>query len=677
MLVSGVALKLLVSVKRFLPFVAAIVAFVVYALTTCRGIWIGDSAEFALVLKTFGIAHPPGYPLFTLLGTIFVQGIAFFRPILAGAIFSSIIAAAAVVPIYFILRRHVTEFVAFGLSLCWAFTPIFWAETNGVEVYTLNVFLIALTYLSFESSASFKWPLTIYLFGLCLCNHPSSFALAPVIILRFVTEKEYRNYRRLPFYLSLLLVAGAMYLTLLFRSLNNPIDDWGNPQTLSALWQHMLLKQYSGWVSHSWSNLIHALNLYGRTIIECWSWPGVILIISGTIAGIRYQRARTVNALLLLLTSLAMAAFHQAVNHEPFFLPPMLASLFLVANNSEFLRKGPRLIRIGAASAACAALLLLFLNYQKYDRSDSTLYENYSRHLLDSAPPNSVLFVAGDINSFGPMYLHFAESYRPDLDLYDRSIRKQALLERASELGQMSSADLILARSILLLREHKRKFFAKSHYQNEPDWWERLDSLYSYGLLYETARPIDAPAPVPAYPASFDDGDLMSRELLVNLDLIRGEQYLQSEPPDTLAALSEFKLALGRYDAEPRGVLPGQLGIFFRKVGFGDLALETYNRALNKPILTAGQIAEIRFNISNVYKDRGNVAVQNSDYPAAAAAFEQALQYDGENSRLLLNLGLVYAQHLNDRTRAVRYLTHYLELEPADTRVKELLNSLR
>ncbi|MGB5106003.1 MAG: DUF2723 domain-containing protein [Candidatus Zixiibacteriota bacterium] len=663
--------------RPYLSWLAAIIAFVVYALTTCRGIWIGDSAEFALALKTLGIAHPPGYPLFTLLGSLFVQAFSFLRPIFAGAIFSSVVAAGAVGVICLILRKYLGEIAAFGLALVWAFTPIFWAETNGVEVYTLNVLLIGLTYLSVESESTVKWPLTVYFFGLCLCNHPSAIALAPVIVYRFVAEKEYKNFRRLPFYLSLLMIAGSMYFYLLFRSLNNPVDDWGNPENLRALWQHMTLKQYSGWVSHSWENLVFSLKLYARTIIDCWTWVGALLIISGTVIGLLRVRVRTISALLMLFAALFMAAFHQAVNHEPFFLPPLLASLFLIANNFDLLRAGIFKSRVVAITTICAAILLLFANYEKNDRSDSVLYEDYSQKLLDAAPQNSILFVAGDINSFGTLYLHYGEKYRPDLEVYDRSIRKRVMCERASSLVGTQVDDLLLARQVLLEREPKRKLFAKSHYQNETDWWKDLDSLHSFGLLYDTKEPHQEPAPIPDYATTLDDGDLMLRQLLVNLDLIRGEQFLLSQPSDSLAALSEFKSALGRYDVEPRGLLLNQLGIFLRKAGFGDLALEAYRRALEKPILTSTQRKEILFNISNVFKDRGNLAVLHSDYPAAAAAFERAVEYDAGNPRLLLNLGLVYAQHLNDRDKALRYLSHYLEIEPNDTRVQNLVNSLR
>ncbi len=663
--------------KKYLPFIAASIALVVYFLTTCRAIWIGDSGEFALALQTFGIAHPPGYPLFTIQGTLFVQALSFLRPAFAGGIYSITVAAAAVGIVFMIMRRRLDDVTSFGLALCWAFAAIFWAETNGVEIYTLNVLLIVLTYFALESESAYKWPLTIYLFGLCLCNHPSSLALAPAILYRFFAEGEYRRVSRFPLYAGLLAIAATMYIYLWVRSIHDPISDWGNPEGLSALWQHMSLKQYSGWVHNSWDNLLFAGQLYVRSVLECWSWPGLLLILSGIILGFKINAVRTINALLMLATALFMASFHQAVNHEPFFLPPLFASLLLISINIEALRHKASLRSVASWAVVAAAAVLLVLNYRANDKSDYTLYDDYSHQLLDSALPNSTIFLAGDINTFGATYLRFAENYRPDLKIYDRSIRKRAMFERASELTGTGVTDLFESRTAILKHEQGRLYLSKSHYQNEPDWWEGLDSLFSFGTLYDT-RPTDQPAKaVPAYPASYDPGDLMSRELLVNLDLIRGEELLLPGYSDTAAALAQFRLALGRYEAETRGVLLNQLGIYFRKAGARDLALETYSRALEKPILSSAQRDEIRFNISNIYKDRGNIAVDRNDYAEAVNAFVQALEYDQKNERLLLNIGLIYAQQLKENNNARRYLTRYLELEPGDSRVVQLLGTLR
>ena len=114
----------------WLAVVPGAIAFVIYFMTACRTVYIGDAGEFALALESFGICHPPGYPLFTILGRIFIALMPFFRPVFAAGIFNILIASAAVSFIYLIFRRTLGAQTAFALSMIWAFTPIFWGRDS-------------------------------------------------------------------------------------------------------------------------------------------------------------------------------------------------------------------------------------------------------------------------------------------------------------------------------------------------------------------------------------------------------------------------------------------------------------------------------------------------------------------------------------------------------------------
>ena len=53
--------------------VLAVGALVLYGATVAPGVLPADSGEFQLVAATLGIAHPPGYPLYTLVGWLFTR----------------------------------------------------------------------------------------------------------------------------------------------------------------------------------------------------------------------------------------------------------------------------------------------------------------------------------------------------------------------------------------------------------------------------------------------------------------------------------------------------------------------------------------------------------------------------------------------------------------------------
>src|SRR5260370_21268266 len=57
--------------KLGLPVLAAMAVFLVYLRTLAPTVVGGDTPELITVAYTMGVAHPPGYPLFTMLAKLF------------------------------------------------------------------------------------------------------------------------------------------------------------------------------------------------------------------------------------------------------------------------------------------------------------------------------------------------------------------------------------------------------------------------------------------------------------------------------------------------------------------------------------------------------------------------------------------------------------------------------
>src|SRR3990172_359493 len=58
-------------VKKYYCLLTGLVVFIIYVFTLAPSVLQIDSGELATVQATLGIAHPTGYPLFTILGYIF------------------------------------------------------------------------------------------------------------------------------------------------------------------------------------------------------------------------------------------------------------------------------------------------------------------------------------------------------------------------------------------------------------------------------------------------------------------------------------------------------------------------------------------------------------------------------------------------------------------------------
>src|SRR5919198_3552485 len=96
----------------------AVALFVLYALSAPRTVALEDDGLFVLSSYFLGVEHPPGYPLFTLIGHLFSQlpfGPVAYRVHLVSALFGGLSCAAAWLCARALMPRLGAYLVAFGL----------------------------------------------------------------------------------------------------------------------------------------------------------------------------------------------------------------------------------------------------------------------------------------------------------------------------------------------------------------------------------------------------------------------------------------------------------------------------------------------------------------------------------------------------------------------------------
>lgn len=117
--------------------------FVVYSFTAAPGVTLEDSGDFIMGVLTLGIVHPPGYPLYTVLGHLF-SFLPFGDPAFGVNLFSALWGSFCLGVVFLILRMLSIERIhAVFVALFLGFTSVFWSQTGTAEVYSLNVFLTA------------------------------------------------------------------------------------------------------------------------------------------------------------------------------------------------------------------------------------------------------------------------------------------------------------------------------------------------------------------------------------------------------------------------------------------------------------------------------------------------------------------------------------------------------
>jgi hypothetical protein len=102
-----------------------------------------DSLEFPLVVQRLAIAHPTGYPLYTLLAKLFTLG-PWHNVAWAVNLLSAVAGAVAVALVYLVARQLTRRrWSALLGAAALAVSPVFWSQAVIAEVYTLNAVFVA------------------------------------------------------------------------------------------------------------------------------------------------------------------------------------------------------------------------------------------------------------------------------------------------------------------------------------------------------------------------------------------------------------------------------------------------------------------------------------------------------------------------------------------------------
>ena len=251
-------------------FLTLLIYYLTLAPTT---FWI-DSAIYLTTVKEFGIAYPPGFPLYIIIaklwsylplsGFSFAQKInflsSFFASLASGVLYLTILKLLEN-KFYFFEKKFFQNqsiflsLIAFFSSLAFGFSHSLWYQATYAEVYTFHVFLTALTVYFLISAGIDAEKQKRYLigaalaFGFSFANHPMVIGLMPLFVWYLIKiRKTLFNEKR--FFIALIaifMLAGLLpYVYIPIRSLQNPTMDWGNPENLSNFINHVTGRHWTG-----------------------------------------------------------------------------------------------------------------------------------------------------------------------------------------------------------------------------------------------------------------------------------------------------------------------------------------------------------------------------------------------------------------------------------------------
>jgi hypothetical protein len=358
-----------------------------------------DSGELITALHEPGIVHPPGYPLYTLMGYVVSRVLpgevawrvnalsAFWGAVGVGTMYALLLhtvaytrwrnrPGSAVPPAARRTSRRgqpqkvtpqneephfrvdMTTLLSALIAACLlGAASTFWNRSIQAKMYTLHYFFMLLILLL---AVAYRWAyerraereagrLLVILaltFGLSLTNHLMTSLLVPGVLVLLSAGGDWRLRLRVALSrwklaLPALLLPLLLYAYLPIRSSQDPVMNWGTPSNFPDFWRHVRGWQYTAYFLTDVE--LSIMRLWGFATSQ-WVWLTWIVLLLAVGAGALLARANSPIFYATLLTALLTMGFGVAYGIseiEPYQVPLYAMLLIWLGNAPPLLDRLP------------------------------------------------------------------------------------------------------------------------------------------------------------------------------------------------------------------------------------------------------------------------------------------------------------------------------------------------
>ena len=446
--------------EKYYYLISTVTVFIVYNFTIAPSVIQIDSGELASVQKLLGIAHPTGYPLFTMLGYFFLQLPIFssdiFQANFLAAIYCSIsvgLFSKFLFEIFLIskvnsLPETTIKLIIISSSIVLGLSTTFWFQSTSVEVYSLHLVLIISTLFlfvkAFRNDDAKFWYLFAYFFGISLSNHMTSILIIPAAVYLYFKKNSFnKNSFLFGARLALITSISAMivYLYLPIRAMQEPILNWGNPIDFERFWRHFTGAQYQVWIFSSLEASKKQLSYFIQNLTNEFFYIIYLPIIFGIFSLIKISKTVLFFTLLLTFSTILYSINYDIVDIDSYFLLTYISFIvfffFGIIRILEFSKNPTINVILMTIILIIFPALQLTMNHDKVDQSDNFIFEDYTKASLNSLPANSILFsYQWDYLISPSYYFQYVENYRRDVTIVDKE-----LLRRSWYFDQLNNVD--------------------------------------------------------------------------------------------------------------------------------------------------------------------------------------------------------------------------------------------
>lgn len=411
------------------PFIISFLFFCLYLYLSPPGIIFGDSPELILASYTLGIAHPPGYPLYSILTRAFHYLIPFISYDRACNIFSIFVSSVSLFIFFTTLRKiNISLLISILVTITLGFSEVYIKQSLISEVYSLNNFFFTLSFYIIVSyyfnNDKRKIFLAFFITGVGLANHHTLLSVFIIEILFFIILYG-RDLKTVLISLLFFLLGLTVYLYLPFRSKANPALDWGDPESLDSFLDVILRKQFGfGGGDRSFDKFVNQIVSFGNFLNDQIFIFLILIMLFGVFLLIKKEKKLFVLFLIFLingvLTPIALNS-----SDEDFFLvkefltPSIISALIFVAYGINKFSNKKWFTCVYLTIFVFTVSYKFYYDIETLNRRNDVYAYKLAEDSLKNLPTGSFLIGESDYTLFPLWYVQYVDGLRRDVTVLD------------------------------------------------------------------------------------------------------------------------------------------------------------------------------------------------------------------------------------------------------------------
>ena len=434
------------------PVLSFIIPFIVYVITLAPSIYFIDSGELGAAASNLNIAHPTGYPLFTLIGNLFSK-LPIASKIYNLNLMSAVFGALGSFMLFKLLSLLVIQFrtnldkkqsqkltdeilnkICLGCSLIAAFGLTYWNSSNVIEVYSLHIAIFVSTIYFFlkaifenggDNIVDVNLMTSAFLIGLGFSNHMSTAYLIPGFAYLYfsVYGGKIDSIKALAVLFVPMLIGLSAYIYILIRA-NSAEFSWGNPNTIERLWNHVTAKEFSRRMFSSSESVSSQLGKFFALYPKEFGYLPIVMAIPGILMMFKESKKIFVFTALLFLTTVLYSINYNIIDIETYFLLAfVVTTIWICFGMTAIVLRYESLSKVLPTMFMLLFVIPLTMNFSGASKAKDYAVKDFVENVYSSAPENSIIFTKlWDFVVSPSLYLQSVENLRKDLTIIDKEL---------------------------------------------------------------------------------------------------------------------------------------------------------------------------------------------------------------------------------------------------------------